>query len=746
MPLLASDSEIVYSMNMSEDTSMSAENDPFRNANWDAYVHPSTEQNEPESVHVAREQTPQPQPTEPQSRLPKETSWIENQQVILPVEEVYAQLDQSHVPARDVLNLRERAENELREPPEGINFSNAEKDYWRTLEGASFNRLQRVREELKDQVRAHPQDATYQRNLDVVNTKISQLENFAEENGLFDSINTRRDGFEAEVLQLSRGELSPEAQQDLLRRLREWRGVDSDNDATFIGMAEYKVKQYRDAMAAAVGQRVAESERSPSRIMEQVMDRTQNPTIRLSNIEHLYPEDQRHALGLILDELEKPEMTPDDSNFKNYRNALETVMPLLDSENRRMVDARLRLQVCWSALQKVNTADAEGIKRAFSDAVIKIGAYGLNGDSLNVFLAEREFGGEIPGLYTADAMGLLQAAALRGEYSHQRTDSESINEDVAQQLLALHAQRGMTIADARKSVQLADRLAEATFEKSLWDTTGGKAKIQAYMSEAMYFSTWRIRDKKGFALSAGHIPTIATSFLRRSKYADNHGGQRVFFGDEYAAVNADTPNRQKVELLIENQTLAGDHPRALDFHGVDFSKLETNVYKSYLESYIPKVFEIKDLLTKTDFNLQSLQNDQDLIKMYDKFKQFDPNNSMQLFFFYYSHALRGAAFNGGHASQLHDELREVITQGLKAGRDDGTGLVEVSYKLVPGSREYKVGRIYPFKQKTNDGQPMWDFIADYSGFEAPAREAAFDDFAEQVNLLRVVGLGNTRGK
>ena len=45
------------------------------------------------------------------------------------------------------------------------------------------------------------------------------------------------------------------------------------------------------------------------------------------------------------------------------------------------------------------------------------------------------------------------------------------------------------IAAAEKSYDLAMRIAEATLEKSVWDTSGGD-----YLSQAIYFSKWRAKE------------------------------------------------------------------------------------------------------------------------------------------------------------------------------------------------------------------------------------------------------------
>lgn len=659
-----------------------------------------------------------------------------------------------------------RITQKLRELPDMEGMTPEDQGFMRNLiqSETTFNRLRNLREQAFDDAQAG--NARAQRELELIEDRINQMVTIATDEKLFRGIDNRKDAFEADIRKMTRGTLTAEQQQELRTRVRQWRAVDAEKTPLVLqGIGEYRISQHRETMLQTIDTLIQNVENNPNRILDflRTKEKLGSPGERVPLLAKITDRELLFdAINIIFEDLEQPDMTPDETLFKGYRQSLDAIRPLLvDQELASVIDARLRLQTCWSALQKVNTADRDTVKNQFGEVKKKIGGYSFTGDSLNVFLGDRAFGGEIAGFATREAVQLMYENAKRGLYSQSQSEASDINEVIAQQLLARHANNGMTLERARIAVKLGARVLESWFESPTWDETGGEAQVVPYIAEMAHFGAFRAREKKGYGFSRTEIPTIFRSPLREMKYAKEYGGQLVFFADEWGQITIDTPISEKVAKAMSLQVLSSHDPHIPQFEGVDFRQIEKDYYLKVVTSKIPKAFEIEDIVLKVDYSPDDIQPEK-MASIYEKLKQYDSKNTMDLFFHVYAHALRGAARNHGRANFINDKMHDMIDKGFRASDTtlEQNGQAEIAGRIVDvrnyrgmvidgvtltGREGYKAGYVYPFLKETRKGTEMGDFLRRYSGFQSVGAGNAMDDFFDDFNLVRIAP-GSKKGR
>jgi hypothetical protein len=188
---------------------------------------------------------------------------------------------------------------------------------------------------------------------------------------------------------------------------------------------------------------------------------------------------------------------------------------------------------------------------------------------------------------------------------------------------------------ARKSLKLAERIAVATRETSVWNTD---LEGNDPLAEAIYLQKYRTERTKDRGTSVTlPIEGFGTSFLRQAKNVevDNPQKSKRYISElplNLQDLRLRNPKERistwiahnrapKTEKLLQDITkLRLSYPETFDY-----SLLSENAYISYLSSHVVRVLKTKDLFQKSTWEPKDLSSDA-VEKMYDLFDTVDPES------------------------------------------------------------------------------------------------------------------------
>lgn len=567
----------------------------------------------------------------------------------------------------------------------------------------------------------------------------SQISGFidqARQNGLLADIDSKYLSFQVKLEAYLGDLMEPEEKASFEKQITSWSVSDKGKGSPDLqGIREAYVQRLKGEMRG----KITAAKNTEEVFLKQVRnDSEASIPKRVEGIEKRAADEQRKALRVFLDTLESTDKGRDDSPTNNLMSELIRVVDRkgIDSDVRAEVYARIHLHSCAIALRRVNTSEADKVSSEFNRAVSEIRDYTLKGSDFEVLLQKG-----LPGLDISDAFQVLQEAAYRGEFSGKTTETEAAEKRqvLVAEILRRAKNPGFDIAAAEKSYDLAMRIAEATLEKSVWDTSGGD-----YLSQAIYFSKWRAKEGgKGPLVTIDMIHSIGTSFFRNATTATekyNDKSTRIINKDEWmdvidqgktlkdkydrdvaATTNALINGRyqslalQRIQTAADSAILAevfypddrdiaarnrflqkarsetditlNSKPKGmLDFDPkkVDFGSMSSNAYKEYLTSTIPSILKAKDLLTKVDITAKDLQNDLSFLSWAETLDRVDPYGVMNLRFWFVTGAMDVALNSGMEWSEAYR-----VASHLHTDKKSGKGIFTFLPKHAPNGESVR---------------------------------------------------------
>lgn len=376
------------------------------------------------------------------------------------------------------------------------------------------------------------------------------------------------------------------------------------------------------------------------------------------------PEKQREYVRRILDQVEQ-----NDQPTWEYQNAektthLEKILNRLSKELRLEVQARLRLQDCYVKVREAVTRGGDvvlpdGKKQPgmlFRQVSAELAGKGrlLQGQDFETLFKE------MTGLKVAQAFLLLEEAALVGrdgakifEEGTTNQQEEKVREDIAREL-------GGDL-NARKAVQLAERLAWATFETSVWNND---LKGLDPLAQAIYLRGYRLglspaSTDIGPPVTLRLIEGIGTSYFRQAMLAN---GDFLYDPPELRTLPDDYETSETVVIreskrVGERSTLissawrkllqrtrgslrdgADEDSMLVDPSVLNFMGLGPDDYGAYLALRLPQIMTVRRALLETDWEPRELQSDK-IDPLMAPFKYVDPGMVMDLRFYFVLGAL-----------------------------------------------------------------------------------------------------------
>lgn len=286
--------------------------------------------------------------------------------------------------------------------------------------------------------------------------------------------------------------------------------------------------------------------------------------------------------------------------------------------------ARLRLQHCFAV--------ATAIPGSAKDAAPFLLQTFQNAESKKWALEGTDFAllRELPGLKVSEAFTFVQEAYTKGidvNGKNLRLGSKDIQisetEDVRAELI-LKLGGGK---EAKKSLQLAERIAKATLETSVWNTDLiGSDPV----AEAIYFEDYRsgrqnVARDRGPMITIKRIKGIGTSYFRSAQ--TNHkfeipdpndptqnikgfdGKARKFNKmlflpnyDMHPGYVSDLKDpAERVKRMRERNAIGKGvtTPKYLDFKNLDFKNLKSGDYAGWLGILVPRILVFKSMCLQT---------------------------------------------------------------------------------------------------------------------------------------------------
>ncbi len=402
---------------------------------------------------------------------------------------------------------------------------------------------------------------------------------------------------------------------------------------------------------------------------------------RLEGLEKDSPERQRERAREILDEIES-----NNYSLKEPINAfklaeLQSALKLegVVKEVKREIEARLRLQECYALVSGVGGSSDEMIVQ-YRGIVKELQSRGLllEGEDFDTLLTDPE---GIEDYKVGEAFDLLQEAAINGLPVESDgtvkvgglpisfVDSE-IPEVVMSNMRKYLVEKLGGGKVAEKSLQLAERVAEATFETSVWRTDPPPTDPVA---QAIYFRTYREdaltrAGDYGPAITLSRIEGFGTSFFRYAKILawerDGYKRRRLFnnsegerhdpkkrkemnlpefslFQREQHTLSLNRIGRERKGEEVQKRSIGegrimrlgedGNEAvyRGLDRSEAEFRNLQPESYGTYLAGYLPGIIKAKVMLLKSDWKPDDFSIDQIATWPYP-FRQADPSPTQEL--------------------------------------------------------------------------------------------------------------------
>ncbi|HEX6977137.1 MAG TPA: hypothetical protein VF185_02130 [Patescibacteria group bacterium] len=347
---------------------------------------------------------------------------------------------------------------------------------------------------------------------------------------------------------------------------------------------------------------------------------TQIGGLNLSEIERDKgnPELQRQKVREVLDKIEANTYPLDHQiNAHNYQQLADALKNQhLSPEVAKEVQARLRLHACYTLVERVS-GRPEDFVNSMRDIVKEMTVRGLllEGEDLEYLYKESDLG-------ISRAHAVLERTAFEGARSVGVDDKGKpiryagrMSSDQAGRMDEfIRSELGGDTPEIRKAVTLAERLAHATFEYSLWKEVNAQDPI----TKAAYFSEFRRTELKtggdfGPAITLELIDGFATSYLRRAAYANKAHLFNEQKWQEAGRLNKMHKMRDAMDVVYkitcirklmgktgrpDDQTYADFH---LDTSAPNYKNLPGGSYAVYLAVYLPSVVNTSVNLLKSDY-------------------------------------------------------------------------------------------------------------------------------------------------
>lgn len=428
---------------------------------------------------------------------------------------------------------------------------------------------------------------------------------------------------------------SPEFRQEILNRNKTLRDLITEGSLTekereiaekLIG---YNVRQLKKSEKIPTGEagelkRIREVQEEALEVQKKATGEVELP---------LDKEGQREVITKYLEAIESSDLplAPMPGFFLYGKNPelAKQVMNWIEGDRlhedlKKEALARLRLQHCAVAAAaipgKIEEAQ-EYLFKLFEPAESQ--KFALEGEDFKFLFSEE--GERVHGLRIRDAWKELQKAATKG-YKVRGKDVRylqknmlvstrealmgAIQEEVEKKI---PSQAGISPEDiakkAKKSVVLAEKIAIATKETSVWnvDFQGNDPLAEAiYLRKYRTERAVRIRDR-GPDNTISRIEGIGSSFFRFTKDARTRYLTAPELDDRRLDELADSPDHErrigKILWLnrapsVEGKPVIKDL-RLISPEKIDFSQLPGGTYAMYLGGILPRVFKAKELLLKT---------------------------------------------------------------------------------------------------------------------------------------------------
>gem|GEM_PF-5395880 len=597
------------------------------------------------------------------------------------------------------------------------------------VNGLNFNRTMLEMGLIEDQIRRGGLTEQQTRDLEsrkqLLGGRMTTLMRQADSLDLFADVENKFDEINLGLLQLRQGQLRPDQVRALDRKISTWRDENRRPiPGELEGVRQFKLDRLKglalDQLRIA---REVPNTAHPDAFMAQVMNITETQIVkRLAGFETKMIDQQRDGIRYILTEIErnKAGSGKTDSGFKGEVDQLLKIADRLPNDNlesaklKAEVYARVHLHSCAAAIRKMVLNDAEKPSQDFERLVKQeIGDFILTPADFNLLLVEGLHGYKLPEAFTA-----MQEAAQRGMYSGKKDDNQmdAIRSELVGQMMRQDPTLSRDVVET--SYDLAYRLAEATFERQVWDTAGGDN-----ISQAIYFSAYRIRDGKGPQISREHIHSLGTSFLRSLKFVENDA--YVVNNMVRQSINSNTiPEKQRSRYALlqanglRNQDLdqillhdlggdpnllrniqmqsaqimaAGGGSSSLSFQGVDFKRTsEKNAYSDYLTGTLPNMIKAKNLLLNDKFDYKDF-NESNYLDWDDLISKIDPKDTQNIRFWFFMGGVQSFIWRGkGEGSEADGVVKEAASKKLR--RKNGQEFTFLPYKIfgmTPAEFYYK---------------------------------------------------------
>lgn len=391
------------------------------------------------------------------------------------------------------------------------------------------------------------------------------------------------------------------------------------------------------------------------------------------------PEDVMEQRVLIWELLERIEATdhPLSQTNLNIANEIKENLYRMDPELASECRARIRLHDSFAFIAAISGDTEQAIKdlRQASNELTSRGHI-LESEDFDRLLKKG-----IQGLRITEAFKKLEDWAINGKVVAGRPPGERVryrqgdSSQVEQQTIrnSICEELGGNNA-SRKSLQLAERIAIATFETSVWNQKVGGKDV---LAEAIYLKEYRkgrfsqSRDR-GPDITIDKIEGFGSSFFRSARRVDK---QPLVL--KIAIPPAEIPDTEQraFEETLMNSRIEEDRKTTLDFNVMNFDRLSQGALGTYLGNEVPRILGTKQLLLKTDFKPVDLTSEA-VQGWVANFRVSDRDGSLKLRKYFIMGILDAGlaeAYNLGWGQVEIAEARKILTK--KIGEDeDGKNL------------------------------------------------------------------------
>lgn len=431
---------------------------------------------------------------------------------------------------------------------------------------------------------------------------------------------------------------------------------------------------------------------------------------RLDGAEGKEVEGQLKAVRELLDEIESNNFSLDHLKNADKVSQLEAKIDFLDPEVGSEVRARLHLQACLALATNLPTR-TEDMALALRTGVTDLGSKGylLEGEDFHRFFKEGLRGTE--GKEKIDvnkAFMVLQNAAYHKIQLNDGSEVRYIdggkgmtNSQYDELREKLIAKVGGDREQAAKALQLAHRIARATFETSVWNS--GDIPPDP-VADAIYFRYSRHDSYKrgqdfGPSSTVDLIDGFGTSFFRQLTTGFGADKKRFLNENRWQTEVVKNINDRKTNDRIaknaelkfwritdESGKLLTDEE--IERYQVDLSDknllaINSGAYGAYLSSYLPGMMNVKDLMLKTDWKPDDISPDA-VQGWFSPFDKVDPADFIQLKVYLvmgmFDEGLKNADRLGWGQNEIFQAVRVLMKE--QGRTDDGKPIVFINPKQM----------------------------------------------------------------